>query len=244
MATLHQLRSINNRISGRLALVTGASGGIGSACTKALADEGCDVSGYGAQESAESLARELSEKYPEQLFLTERQTSSPATPPALVPRILQNPEVAARHTAISILVANAGRARRARDISEIDEDDWDDVLEVNARSQFVITKACVPGMRLEGWGRVILIGSIASRGEGSTVSPAMIGSTGLIPAAQSQTWASGTDINTLQATDPGLAIATHVPVQRLGEPEEVANIVIMLAKTGYVTGQDILLAGA
>lgn len=74
--------------------------------------------------------------------------------------------VAEKHKAISVLVANAGIGRRIRDIKDIEEQDWDDVMEVNIRSQFVITKAAVAGMRSQGWGRVILVGSIASRGSG------------------------------------------------------------------------------
>jgi 3-oxoacyl-[acyl-carrier protein] reductase len=72
----------------------------------------------------------------------------------------------AKHKAISILVANAGIGRRIRDVKDIEEDDWDDIMEVNARSQFVATKACLLGMREQGWGRVIMVGSIASRGGG------------------------------------------------------------------------------
>ena len=48
----------------------------------------------------------------------------------------------------------------------MEEDDWDTVMEVNSRSQFVVTKACLPGMRQQNWGRVILIGSISSMGGG------------------------------------------------------------------------------
>lgn len=76
------------------------------------------------------------------------------------------PAVAEKHKAISVLVANAGIGRRIRHVKDIEEQDWDDIMEVNARSQFVITKAAVEGMRLQGWGRVILVGSIASRGSG------------------------------------------------------------------------------
>lgn len=74
--------------------------------------------------------------------------------------------MAAKHKAVSILVANAGLGRRIRDIQDIEEVDWDDIMEVNARSQFVVTKAAVKGMRAQGWGRVILVGSIASHGGG------------------------------------------------------------------------------
>lgn len=53
-----------------------------------------------------------------------------------------------------------------RDIRDIEEDDWDVVMEVNARSQFVVTKACLEGMRAQKWGRVILVGSISRMGGG------------------------------------------------------------------------------
>lgn len=67
---------------------------------------------------------------------------------------------------MSILVANAGLGRRIRDVADIEEDDWDEMFEVNARSQFVVVKACLKGMRAQGWGRVVLVGSIASKGGG------------------------------------------------------------------------------
>ena len=67
---------------------------------------------------------------------------------------------------MSILVANAGLGKRIRDIQNIGEDDWDELMEVNSRSQFVVTKSCLPAMRAQGWGRVLLIGSIASTGGG------------------------------------------------------------------------------
>ncbi|PKS05485.1 hypothetical protein jhhlp_008863 [Lomentospora prolificans] len=277
MANVQHLRTIDNRVSGRLALVTGASGGIGSSCARALAAEGCDVVLHysSSPDKAEALANELRQRHPSQLFVTERaDLTSRESTRNLVPNILKLPDVAAKHKAISILVANAGLGRRIRDIKEIEEDDWDEMMEINIRSQFVVVKASLPAMRAQGWGRVILIGSIASRGSGlngchyaaskgallsmglnlatllapegvtvNTVSPAMIGSTGMIPTPQSQTWASNASLEALKATDPGLAIAASVPVHRLGGPEEVSNIVTMLAKTGYITGQEILLAG-
>ncbi|KAF5025653.1 hypothetical protein F66182_2259 [Fusarium sp. NRRL 66182] len=192
----------------------------------------------------------------------------------LVEQVFQDATVSAKHDAVSILVANAGLGRRIRDIQNIQEDDWDQVMEVNSRSQFVVTKACLPGMRAQGWGRVILVGSIASTGGGingchyaatkgalssmgknlstvlagegvtvNTILPAMIGSTDMIPTPKSKTWTSETNLEELKASDPGLAIAASVPVHRLGQPVEVANVAVMMAKTGYLTGQDILLTG-
>ncbi|KAF7555695.1 hypothetical protein G7Z17_g2000 [Cylindrodendrum hubeiense] len=269
MATL-QLQTADNRVQGRLALVTGSSGGIGSACARALAADGCHIALHysSSQAKAESLAGELRDKYPSQLFVTvAADLSDRDSTRTLVQRVLTQPEVAAKHEAISILVANAGLGRRIRDIQDIGEEDWDEMAEVNTRSQFVVTKGCLPGMRKQSWGRVILIGSIASRGGGlngchyaaskgalcsmglnlatllapegvtvNIVSPAMIGSTGMIPAPKQQTWSADTNLQSLMSTDPGLAIAGSIPVHRLGLPIEVSNVVSMFSKTGDSDG--------
>ncbi|KAM4056014.1 short chain dehydrogenase [Hirsutella rhossiliensis] len=277
-AKTFELQTVDNNVRSRLALVTGSTGGIGSACARALAADGCDVALHysSSEDKAEALAQELRAKHPAQLFVTARAdlSSRDATRGLVSSVLLGQAAVRARHDAVSILVANAGVGRRIRDVRDIGEDDWDAILEVNARSQFVVARACVEGMRAQGWGRVVLVGSIASRGggingchyaaskgamtamglnlasllapEGITVNivqPAMIGDTGMIPTPKSRTWTSTDDLEELRATDPGLAIAAGVPVQRLGVPEEVAGVVAMFAKTGYMTGQEVLLAG-
>ena len=113
------------------------------------------------------MASELRKLYPSQLFTcVAADLSSRDATRARVSDILNHQDVAKKHKVISILVANAGLGRRIRDVMNIEEDDWDAIMEVNARSQFVVTKACVAGMRSQGWGRIILIGSIAGRGGG------------------------------------------------------------------------------
>ncbi|KAH7179251.1 uncharacterized protein B0J16DRAFT_416944 [Fusarium flagelliforme] len=275
--TTYHIRDVDNEIKGRLALVTGASGGIGSGIARALAAEGCDVVLHcnSSLNKVESLSKELSSSYPQQLFpCVSADLSNRDQTRGLVDKIFQDSTVSAKHKAISILVANAGLGRRIRDIKDMEEDDWDTVMEVNSRSQFVVTKACLPGMRQQNWGRVILVGSISSMGGGingchyaatkgalssmgknlatvlagegvtvNTILPAMIGFTDMIPTPKSTTWTNKTDLEELKETDPGLAIAASVPVRRLGHPQEVANVAVMMAKTGYMTGQDILLSG-
>lgn len=120
-----------------------------------------------AQNKADAIANDLRQQYPSQLFTTyPADLASRDATRNLVPGVLSDASVAKRHSAISILVANAGIGRRIRDIANIAEDDWDEMMEVNARSQFVVTKACLPGMRAQKWGRIVLVGSIASRGSG------------------------------------------------------------------------------
>jgi 3-oxoacyl-[acyl-carrier protein] reductase len=119
------------------------------------------------QDKAESLVSELQSSYPSQLFVTaQADLADRESTRSFVSRILGDAAVAEKHKAISVLVANAGIGRRIRDVKDIGEQDWDEMIEVNIRSQFVVTKACVEGMRAQGWGRVILVGSIASRGSG------------------------------------------------------------------------------
>ncbi|KAL1893008.1 hypothetical protein Sste5346_006688 [Sporothrix stenoceras] len=269
------LQHKDNRVAGRLALITGASGGIGLACTQALAAEGCDVAlHYGSNVTkADAIAADLRKQYPNQTFRTfAADLSDRAAARSLVANVLADAEFKGKP--VSILVANAGLGRRIRDVAEIGEDDWDEMMEVNSRSQFVVTKAALAGMRAQGWGRVVLVGSIAARGSGlngchyaaskgaltsmgqnlagllapegvtvNIVAPAMIGETGMIPTPKAETWERTTDLEALKATDPGLAIAAGVPVHRLGAPEEVANALMMFVKSGYITGQEILLAG-
>ncbi|KAJ9422967.1 hypothetical protein QL093DRAFT_2113919 [Fusarium oxysporum] len=269
MATYH-IRDVDNRVEGRLALVTGASGGIGSAIARALAAEGCDVVLHcnASLHKVEALSPRST------LPCVSADLSSRDETRGLVDKVFQDSSISAKHKAVSILVANAGLGRRIRDIQNIEEDDWDSVMEVNARSQFVVVKACLPAMRAQSWGRVILVGSIASTGGGingchyaatkgalssmgknlstvlagegvtvNTILPAMIGFTDMIPTPKETTWTRKTDLEELKETDPGLAIAASVPVRRLGHPQEVANIAVMMAKTGYLTGQDIILSG-
>ncbi|OAA54778.1 Short-chain dehydrogenase/reductase SDR [Niveomyces insectorum RCEF 264] len=121
----------------------------------ALAAEGCDVAPhYGSNATkAEAIAVDLRAQYPTQTFRTfAADLSDRATARALVASVLADPSFAGKP--VSILVANAGLGRRIRDVAAISEDDWDEMMEVNERSQFVVTKAALAGMRAQGWGSI------------------------------------------------------------------------------------------
>lgn len=170
-------------------------------------------------------------------------------------------EIKAQHgQGPDILVANAGYGKRVSDILDIDVAEWDYTINVNLRASFVLTKLAVAHMKEKQWGRIIYISSIAAGGtsingchysaskagiqglsknlaiklakDGITcndVAPAMITGTGMIP-----------DEDFLKGT-PG--DVKNIPVGRAGSTQECANVVTMLAKTGYMTGQSILLSG-
>ncbi|KAH9817471.1 hypothetical protein DFH28DRAFT_962026 [Melampsora americana] len=239
-----QLKSLDNDIIGKLALVTGASGGIGAACARALAKEGCDVALHycSNQDSTDRLANELKAQYPKQTFtIHQSDLGNRASTSTLLKSIMnQNTQ----HKSISILVLNAGLGRRIRDIKEIGIQDWDDVVEVNCTSQFLLIKDSLDDligkMRIEKWGRIILISSISSKGGGIngchyaaskgalTYHPAMIGSTGMVPSPKSDTL----NENSNSQDDLGLKLASTIPLGRLGR-----------SKPGYLTGQDLVLSG-
>jgi len=159
-----------------------------------------------------------------------------------------------------ILISNAGYGKRIPQIVDIPVDEFDYTILINLRASFILSKLAVPHMAQQKWGRIIFMSSIAAIGGGingchyaaskagltgmmknlagklasdgitvNDVAPAMIGETGMIP-----------DAKFLEGT-PG--DVKNIPVGRLGTPQECANVVTMLCRTGYLTGQTILLAG-
>ena len=159
-----------------------------------------------------------------------------------------------------ILISNAGHGKRIPQIVDIPLEEWDYTLTINLRASFILSKLAVPHMSAQHWGRIILMSSIAAYGGGingchyaaskaglggmcknlamklakdgitvNDVAPAMIGETGMIPDAK---FVEGT---------PG--DVKNIPVGRLGVPQEVANVTTMLCRTGYLTGQSIVVSG-
>lgn len=163
-----------------------------------------------------------------------------------------------------ILVSNAGTAgfgNKANPYLEnISLEEFDFTISINLRASFLLCKLAMPHMTSQHWGRIVFVSSISAIGGGingchyaaskagltglmknlaskhakdgvtlNDVAPAMIGDTGMIP-----------DEKRVEGT-PG--DVKNIPVGRLGTPQECANIVIMLCKTGYLTGQSILLSG-
>lgn len=159
-----------------------------------------------------------------------------------------------------ILISNAGHGKRIPQIVDIPLAEWDYTLSINLRASFILCQLAVPHMTSQHWGRIILMSSIAAYGGGingchyaaskaglggmaknlamklakdgitvNDVAPAMIGETGMIPDAK---FVEGT---------PG--DVRNIPVGRLGVPQEVANVTTMLCRTGYLTGQSIVISG-
>ena len=231
-------------IAGRVALITGASRGIGRACAEALASAGCRVAVVCRERLAEAQGAAGAIGAGAAAFAADVSRAEEAA------RVVA--EVEAALGPVDILVNNAGISR-PQPLEAITEADWDELLTVNLKSAFLMYQAVAPGMAARGFGRLIAIGSIASQ-TGGLVGPhyaaGKAGLVGLMHSYASRLFKVGVTAN---AVAPALVVsdmvpdtpelAARVPVGRLGRPEEVADVVLMLARNDYVTGQTISVNG-
>ncbi|TRX92830.1 hypothetical protein FHL15_006236 [Xylaria flabelliformis] len=251
---------VDNKISGRLALITGASGGIGAAVARDLWAEGCSLAltGFSKFQAVEDLVQDLLPKrvHENQKITTYQLDTGDST---ALEKLFEDIKKDHGHGP-DILVSNAGYGKRLPGILDVSIEEFDHTININLRASFILSKLSIPHMEAQQWGRIIFVSSIAAIGGGinachyaaskaglsgmmknlamkhaksgitvNDVAPAMIGDTGMIP---DEKFVEGT---------PG--DVKNIPVGRLGTPEECAGIVTMICKTGYLTGQSILLSG-
>lgn len=235
-------------IKGRVALVTGASRGIGSAIAAVLAAAGA------------SVAVNYRERRDEALGVVARLQAQGARAIAVRADVSNSAEVAAMHRevreclgAIDILVNNAGRGS-VRGLDELDEAEFDLTLAVNLKSAFLCTQAVIPDMRAGHWGRIVNVSSVAARSGGVVgvhYNASKAGLEGLTRGYAAQLARDGITVN---AVAPGMtdtemagplkaAALQRIPVGRLGTPEEMAQGVLMLVANGFVTGQSLQING-
>ncbi len=237
-----------SRLLGKIALVTGASRGIGHAIAVALAREGADmVVNYRTHWNEAKELCETIENSGRRYIAAEADVSRAAE----VSRLIQAAEKKLGH--IDILVNNAGIGRH-RSIDEITENDWDETIAVNLKSAFLLTQSVLPHMRAGRWGRIINISSAAAQ-VGGVVGPHYASSkAGLIGLTHFYAAFLANEGITVNAIAPGpvrteMAAALPqltpdlVPVGRFGTPEEIADVAVILACNGYITGQTINVNG-
>jgi 3-oxoacyl-[acyl-carrier protein] reductase len=235
---------VPDELTGRVALVTGASRGIGSAVAVALARAGADigVNFLAHEKEARAVCSEI-EAAGRRALAVRADVSVGGD----VSRMVE--DVQSSLGEVSILVNNAAIGRRQA-IADISERDWDEILAVNLKSMFLVTQAVLPAMRRARWGRVINLSSVAAQ-TGGVIGPHYAASkAGCLGLTHSYAALLAKEGITVNAIAPAL-IATEmvtsnpnarpdlIPIGRFGEVEEVAEIVVMLARNGYVTGQTI-----
>jgi 3-oxoacyl-[acyl-carrier protein] reductase len=235
-----------------IALVTGASRGIGRAVARRLGEDGHDVAvGYAASAGpAEELAAEL-RALGRRAIAVGGDLADPATPDALVDA------VEAGLGPVEILVANAGLNTPGRRVEEIDLDEWDRLHAVNLRAPFLLARRVMPGMARRGFGRIVLLSSVAAYTGGiigAHYASSKAGLHGLAHSLSQQAAGDGVTVNViapalvesdmLPAGDEVRArLAASLPVGRLGTPEEVADLIAAVVRNGFLTNQSILLDG-
>jgi 3-oxoacyl-[acyl-carrier protein] reductase len=235
-------------LSGKVALVTGSSRGLGRAIAIALAEAGADLVLNFRRHAAEAQAVEAQIRQQQRRCVTIQADVSVA---AESEHLVQEAEE--QLGPVDILVNNAGIARQQL-MEEMTEGDWDDVLTANLKSCFLVTQAVVPGMRARQWGRIINLSSVAAQ-VGGVIGPhyaaSKAGMLGLTHFYAHHLVKEGITVNAIapalietdMVTSLPNARPDRIPVGRFGAPEEVADVAVMLARNGYITGQTINVNG-
>ncbi len=233
--------------TGKTALVTGGSRGIGAASAVALARHGADVAvnyrkgADGAAETARAVTA-----LGRRAIAVQADVSQDADVTAMVAR------VAAELGPVDILVNNAGWARR-QEIDDITEADWDAVMAVNLKSVFLMTRAVLPHMRAQRWGRIVNVSSGAARSGGSVgihYSASKGGMDALTRAYAKRLASEGITVNAVAPSVIDTRMMAdiaergkRIPIGRAGTAEECADAVTLCAGTEYMTGQVVYLNG-
>jgi 3-oxoacyl-[acyl-carrier protein] reductase len=235
-------------LTGRVALVTGGSRGIGAAVALALGEGGAIVAVNYRERAgeADSVAAAVAAIGPRAMAV-QADVSDSAAVAAMIRTVTEN------LGPIDILVNNAGIAL-IRGIDDLTEADFDRTVAVNLKSAFLCTQAVLPHMRAQGWGRIINISSGAARGAGGVglhYNASKAGLEGLTRGYAARLVKQGITVNavapSLIETDmvkSGVATTpTRIPLGRFGASEEVAQVVLMLIGNAYMTGQTVALSG-
>ena len=239
---------MRDQLTSKVALVTGASRGIGRAIAIALGSAGADVAVNFLDE--ESEARQAVAEIAQQ----GRRALAVQADVSRKTDVLRMVETVERGLGpIGILVNNAGISQ-SKPIAEITEEDWDRILNVNLKSMFLVTQAVLAGMQARKWGRIINLSSIAAQ-TGGVIGPhyaaSKAGALGLTHSLASLLAKEGITVNAIApalittqmiANNPK-ARPDVIPIGRFGTVEEVAEIAVMLASNGYITGQTINVNG-
>jgi 2-dehydro-3-deoxy-L-rhamnonate dehydrogenase (NAD+) len=240
--------------SGRVAIVTGASRGIGRESAYSLARRGAAVAlvdrdGDRVRSAADDFAAERASVVAHEVDVTDRRSVESCVE-----------EVAGRWGSIDVLVNNAGIAGRSLPTWELTDDDWNSVVATNLFGPFYFVRAVLPVMRARGYGRIVNVASIAGKeGNPNAVpySASKAGIIGLTKAVAKEVAADGVLVNCITPAVINTEILeqvsrehldymlTRIPMGRAGEPEEVAELITWLAseRCSFSTGAVFDISG-
>jgi NAD(P)-dependent dehydrogenase (short-subunit alcohol dehydrogenase family) len=242
-------------LTGRTALVTGASRGLGKAMSLALAGQGAQLALVGRDRDAlaETQAAILAAGGQAEVFLAD--VSSEASVRELERAVL------ARYGKIQILINNAGMNLRKK-IDEFTLDEWNRVMNTNVTSAFLMCRSFVPCMRGQGYGRIINMTSIMSHvslPERTAYSTSKAGLLGMTRALALELAPEGITVNGISpgpfATEMNMPLmndpeknalfVSKIALGRWGKVEEIGQLAVFLCSEGggFITGTDILIDG-
>lgn len=237
-------------LSGKHALVTGASGGIGGAIARRLHELGAVVALSGTKaEKLQAMAAELCDR--------THVTPCDLSDPAAVANLVKDAEAAMGQ--VDILVNNAGLTRDTLAMT-MKDDDWQQVLDVNLTAAFRLSRAAVRGMMKRRWGRIVNITSIVAVTGNPGQTNYAASKAGMIGMTKSLAAEIATRNVTVNCVAPGFietamtdalkddqkeALLGRIPMGRLGTADDVAVSVAFLAsdEAGYMTGQTLHVNG-
>jgi 3-oxoacyl-[acyl-carrier protein] reductase len=237
-------------LNGKIALITGATRGIGRAIAVALGTAGADVAVNFRSDEDQAAAKSVCSRIQgsgRRAIAVKADVSIGKEVSGLVEAVQQ------QLGNISILVNNAGISK-PQPIDEITEADWDLIHNVNLKSMFLVTQAVLPAMRKQRWGRIVNLSSVAAQ-LGGIIGPhyaaSKAGAIGLTHSYASLLAKEGITVNAIapalietdMITSNPKARRDITPVGRFGTVEEVAEVAVMLARNGYMTGQTISING-
>jgi len=240
-------------LEGKVALVTGATRGIGRAIALRLGDQGATVVGTATSEAgAQTISDFLKEANIVGTGVVLNVTDADSIETVVS-------ETEANFGAPSILVNNAGITRDNL-LMRMKDDEWNDIIETNLTPIYKLSKRCLRAMTKARWGRIITITSVVGVMGNAGQTNYAAAKAGVIGFSKSLAREVGTRGITVNCVAPGFidtdmtsslsddhktALLTQVPVKRLGEPEEIAAAVGFLASqdAGYVTGETLNVNG-